>query len=478
MFRRTAASMLIAAALLMVAFVSTEANAQFAAGAAKADITPVKWPVDLVGNFNRRLADRAWDPLHARALVLSDGATTIAIVTVDSCYVPIQLFDEAKRRIKERCSIPVDRMLMSATHTHSAPASRDRRDVKADAGYVELVTNGIVTAVVEAHGHLQPAKLGQAVVSVPEHVHNRRWFMKPGGIVPNPFGGSDDLVRMNPPRGKGLLDRPAGPIDPELSILAVQSTAGRPIALLANYSLHYVGGIPAGGASADYFGEFAKLVETQLGTATADGPPMIGLLSNGTSGDVNNINFSNPQPGKKPLMQMRYVAADVAEHAISAAKKMEYRSDVSIAMAERRIKIANRRVTSVQLDRARDVLESDDESSLPRLAKHYAKWIVKMSDPPFESEVVLQAVRIGDVGITAIPCEVFAEIGLELKQTSPLKPTFNTSLANGHYGYLPTPRQHRLGGYETWIGTNKLEKNASVKIVKVLRQLLDETLEQ
>ena len=64
--------------------------------------------------------------------------------------------------------------------------------------------------------------------------------------------------------------------------------------------------------------------------------------------------------------------------------------------------------------------------------------------------------------MTAIPCEVFAEIGLELKQRSPLKPTFNTSLANGHYGYLPTPQQHQYGGYETWMGTNRLEKNASV----------------
>ena len=90
--------------------------------------------------------------------------------------------------------------------------------------------------------------------------------------------------------------------------------------------------------------------------------------------------------------------------------------------------------------------------------------------------MVLQAIRIGTLGITAIPCEVFTEIGLELKATSPLKPTFNTSLAGGHYGYLPTPSQHELGGYETWMGTNTLEKQASVKIVKELQQLLAETL--
>ncbi len=478
MFQRLAAIAWIA--LLVTTTASAQPSAgdhpRLSAGAAKSDITPTKWPVDLVGSFSRRLADRAWDPLHARALVLSDGSVEIAIVTVDSCYVPINVFDEAKRRIHQQCSIPIDQMLMSATHTHTAPASRDRRGVKADADYVELVTSGIVKAVTAAHEQLEPAELGQAVVALPEHLHNRRWFMKPGGIVANPFGGTDDLVRMNPPRGKGLLDRPAGPIDPDLTVLSLRSADGRPIALLANYSLHYVGGMPSGGASADYFGEFARLVEEQMGNTVPGAPPMIGLLSNGTSGDVNNINFTDPHPQpKKPFEQMRYVAKSVADQAITAAKKMEYRGAITIAMAERRLMIANRRPTEVQVDRAREVLATEDESSLPDRAKQYAQWVIQLSEPPFDSEVVLQAVRIGDIGITAIPCEVFTEIGLELKRTSPLKPTFNTSLANGHYGYLPTPQQHRLGGYETWIGTNKLEKQASVKIVKVLQELLNET---
>ena len=85
--------------------------------------------------------------------------------------------------------------------------------------------------------------------------------MKPGGIVANPFGEISDTVRMNPPRGKGLLEKPAGPIDPEVSFISVRTKDGRPIALLANYSLHYVGGVPAGGVSSDYFGEFANQIQ-------------------------------------------------------------------------------------------------------------------------------------------------------------------------------------------------------------------------
>jgi len=91
--------------------------------------------------------------------------------------------------------------------------------------------------------------------------------------------------------------------------------------------------------------------------------------------------------------------------------------------------------------------------------------------PPTE-DIILQALRIGDVGIVSIPCEVFAEIGLYIKDRSPLKTTFTVELANGWNRYLPTPRQHRLGGYETWLGTNMLEIQASEKIERVVLDLL------
>ena len=87
--------------------------------------------------------------------------------------------------------------------------------------------------------------------------------------------------------------------------------------------------------------------------------------------------------------------------------------------------------------------------------------------------MILQAFRIGDLGIATIPFETFAEIGLELKAKSPIKPMFTIELANGAYGYLPPPRQHALGGYETWLGTNRVEPRASDKMVAKLVQLLE-----
>ena len=89
--------------------------------------------------------------------------------------------------------------------------------------------------------------------------------------------------------------------------------------------------------------------------------------------------------------------------------------------------------------------------------------------PPQDFETLL--VRARDF-VATLPAEVFCEIGLELKARSPFKPTFVVSLAHGYTGYLPTVEQHALGGYETWLGTSRLEVEAAPKLVDaLLRQL-------
>jgi len=282
----------------------------------------------------------------------------------------------------------------------------------------------------------------------------------------NPFGRNDDQVKMNPPRGKDVLERPAGPIDPQVMFLSVRTPEGRPIALLANYALHYVGGIPAGGVSADYFGEFARQMDKRL---FPDGQqdalrPFVAIMSNGTSGDINNIQFANPQPRKPPMEQLRHVASLVADRVVEAMPEVEYSRDVPLAMAQSELTLKVRKPSEERVAQAKQFLAEPDEKKLPPRAKAYAKWTMKLDEHPGTEDLVLQAIRVGDVGITAIPCEVLVEIGLRLKQNSPLKPEFTIELANGHYGYLPDPRQHRLGGYETWLGTNILEIEASEKI--------------
>lgn len=444
----------------------------FRAGAATSNITPLSGE-NLVGGFSPAPLEHIHDELHARCLVLDDGKLRLGIVVCDNLSVSREVCDEAKRLAKDATGLETNRILISATHTHSGPSARP----KFVAGkppelndYQTFLARRIADGLMRAVNNLAPAKVAWGVGTQSEHVFNRRWYMKSAADMENPFGGVDQ-VRMNPPGASPNLIEPAGPTDPQVSFISVQSTEGRPIALLANYSLHYVGGTGKQHVSADYFGMFADRIQQLFGADRLD-PPFVGIMSNGTSGDINNINFVQPRKGKKPYEQMRYVANAVAEEVFRVHKTLEFKTDVPLGMVEREMKVAVRKPTSEMLARAAELLSGKRESS-HRLDKAYAQRITDLAAGPDEYMIILQALRIGKVGIATSPFETFCETGLELRSRSPWKPTFTIELANGGYGYLPTPEQHRLGGYETWLGTNRVEIQASRKMTEQLVEMLE-----
>lgn len=456
----------------LLGWFTATASAALRAGAAKVDITPSQWPVSMVGQFYDRGATNAFDPLYSRAIVLDNGRTKLAIVVVDNCVIPREILDEAKRMASLATGISMNRMLISATHTHSAPATRDwpAVGIKATPSYVAEMTLGITDSIIQASQRLRPAEIGSGTAHAPKEVFNRRWFVKEAGRIKDPFGGTNDVVRTNPPRGSNILIKPAGPTDPYCSFVSIRGVDGKAIALLANYSLHYVGGVPRGGVSADYFGEFARIMSRQIGGGNND---FVAIMSNGTSGDINNYNFVNPRPSKKPFEQMRVVANYVAAAVTAAHGKIRFHKKVPLAMQQREIQVAYRRTTPDQVAQATAALEAEEkQAGKHRWSKSYAHWMLALSKRPSTEKVILQAIRIGDVGIASMPFEAFVEIGLDIRKASPLRTTFTIELANGHNGYLPTPQQTKWGGYETWTGSAWFQVDTSVKITQALNEML------
>lgn len=460
----------VSLALAAVVMAVSSAPAEFRAGAHAQDVTPTRFPVNVNGNMSNVVARGAHDRLHARCLVLDDGKTTLALVVVDSCMVPREVHDDAKAQAAKATGIPTHRILISATHTHTAPAVTGVFQTDADEAYQKELARGIALGIAQAHAQRVPARAGWAVGRDPTQVFNRRWKMRPGSIAADPFGRTTDQVKMNPGyQAEGLVE-PAGPVDPEVSVLSVQTRDGRPLALWANYSLHYVGGVPP--LSADYFGAFAERI-TDLLEARSEKVPFVAALTNGTSGDVNNINFKEPAPARaQPGERVRIVADSVARAAVAAYRTIRHRDDVTLAMAETELELGVRKPTAEDVARAEEVLARAKGRELKGLNEIYARETVLLAKYPPTVRSKLQAIRVGELGIGAIPCEVFTEIGLEIKKRSPLKPTFTISLANGYNGYLPTPEQHRLGGYETWRARSSyLEVEAAPKITAALLDL-------
>ncbi|MDB5306076.1 MAG: Neutral/alkaline non-lysosomal ceramidase [Gemmataceae bacterium] len=441
--------------------------ATFRAGAFAQDVTPPAFPVSVNGGMADRKATSAHDPLHARCLVFDDGTTKVALVVVDSCMIPRELIDATKAKAEKKTGIPAANILVSATHTHTAPTLGGVFQSDPNDEYVKFLADKIAEGIEKAHGKLAPAMVGWGAAAERTQVFNRRWRMKPGVENKDPFGTTTDKVRMNPGyQNPGLLEQ-AGPVDPEVSVLAVRGVDGKPVALFANYSLHYVGDMPA--LSADYFGLFGDLIGPKLNA----GPGFVGILSNGTSGDVNNIDFAGPPPGKRDVgEQSRVVAAAVAGAAKKAADTA-YRGDITLAVAEKEIELGVRKPTAEEIRRAEALSEAAKGRELRGVEEVYARETVLLTKYPDTVKLKIQAIRVGELGIVAIPCEVFTEIGLEIKKKSPLKRTFTVSLANGYNGYLPTPAQHALGGYETWRARSSyLEVKASETITATAFDLL------
>jgi hypothetical protein len=446
----------------------------FRAGAATSNITPPLGEL-IVGGWQPIPATNIHDELHARCLVLDDGNVKLAFVLCDNVGIPVEVFDQAKQQVHEAIGLPPSHLLMASTHTHSATTARGPCKVIRETeltDYQKFLAQRISDGVRRAMEQLEPARIAWGKVDEPSEVFNRRWHVLDTALLTNPFGGIDQ-VRMNPPRGSAALDRPAGPTDPEISFISVQSRAGRPIALLANYSLHYVGGVRSGEVSADYFGYFARFIERKLG-ASDQTPPFVGILSNGTSGDVNNINFAQPSKRKyQRYEKMQEVAEKVASRVAEVHEQLDFHDWVPLSAAETRLPLKVRQPTPEMLKHFEAVASKESRSSPHRRETIYAQRIAILKDAPREIHIPLQAVRIGDLGIAAIPFETFTETGLELKDRSPFGQTFTIELANGSYGYLPTPEQHRLGGYETWLGTNFVEKGATTKIVAEMHEMFE-----
>lgn len=446
--------------------------AEFRAGAATANITP-PLGIEINGGTGPAIATHVHDELLARALVLDDGATRLALVVVDNCLIDRAILDEAKALIHRHTGIGSNHVSISTTHTHSAGSVTGVHLTEPDAPYRAWLPGRLSDAVRLAVNQLAPAELAWGSGAVPQHVFNRRVTVKPGVTYTNLLGLTGDRAKMNWSSPEPAVDGEfSGPVDPEVFVLSVRHVDGRPLALLANYSLHYVGGVGAGHLSADYFGAFCGRMTELLGAVGQD-PPFVPLMSNGTSADINNIDYRRPRAPQPPYEQIRRVADDVAVEVQRVLKSLPYRRDITLAVASTELSVSVRRPSPAETEQARGIVHGRDRRELRTWPEFYAREQLLLAGYPDSLSLPLQIFRIGDVRVVQWPGEIFAVTGLDLKVRGSGKPLFNISLANGWFGYIPPPRQHALGSYETWRGrTSPLETNAIPRMTEAFMELL------
>jgi len=446
----------------------------FYAGAAAVEITPPLGTL-INGDFIAHYARFVHDPLYAKALVLKQSNTVIAIVVVDICAMTAPFLDDIKAFIFQHIGIPISNILISSTHTHAAGSVTDVHLSGADLGYRQQLPGLIIQAVETAYKKIRPAQTGWGGVDVPEHVVCRRYRMQEGYLAYNPVTGLADDVKTNPLGDeKMIINRVAAP-DPQLSYLAIRGVDGKWIALLGNYGLHYVGDWENGTLSADYFGVFSRHIQELL---QAD-DDFVGMMSNGTSGDVNIWDFlDGTRYPREHFQKSEVIGSALAEKVFLSAGEIIWENNPVLAALYDTVTVATRKPAAAELEHAKqrvaqtayENIEVNEEG----LKSIYAREQVLLNEYPDQLGCQVQALRIGAGVIGGLAGEFFAGTGLWLKAQSPVR-YFTISLANGNVGYVPPAHEMVQGGYETWrCRISCLELAAEDIIRKRLLQLIQQ----
>ena len=392
------------------------------------------------------------------------------MVVVDSCMLPRAFLDEVKVSVNKNTGIHTSKQFICATHTHSAPSCMGALGTSPDPRYPMLLKRKIIEAVVTAQKNLEPARVGVAVFDANEFTALRRWVIRPDRVRNDPFGNPTVRATMHAGGNWDDVTGETGPEDPDFSLVSFQSLKGRPIAVLGNFSMHYFsGGIK--GVNADYFGMFNDRMELALTPSNNETlhPPFVSALGHGCSGDIWRRDYT-----KRPLDNPKiedYTDA-LVKKALAAYKKIQYDRDATLSMAQTDLTLKFRAPDAQMLEWARGIVAKTE--GLPKTQPEiYAREQIFLHERP-EATLCLQAIRIGDIGLTGIPNEVYALTGLKQKAVSPLATTITFDLANGSEGYIPPPEQHVLGGYNTWAArTAGLEPSAEPRIAEACIQLLE-----
>ena len=420
-------------------------------GAAELVCTP-PFGIMIPGYFGGRIANGLKDELYVKAVVFDDGTEKIALIAIDIIGVSFPMADRIRKAINEAVSIPEKNIMIAATHTHTGSATdMESYGCLPDENAVNIVCDKAADAAALAYRRLNSVYIGYGVGAEYDIGFNRRFYLADGTAVTNPGYDRTDLVG------------PAGPVDPSVNVVRIDNEANEPVAVLVNYACHLdvVGGSEF---CADYPGEMSKVIKKNLGN------DVICIFFNGCCGDINHHDFTGahkiePQHYKK---MGRILGADV----LAVREKITVNGDdIKIGAVNEIMELPRRQPSKAQYDAAKKLLEGTPGISERTYAEHH---IELYENPVLTRKIEVQALRIGELGISAFPSETFVEVGLEIKEGSPFKYNFTVELANGSCGYVCTAKALKEGGYETMLSkyVNMGEETAEI-IAKTSIKLLN-----
>jgi neutral ceramidase len=434
------------------------------AGSAKVDITP-PLSIPYLGYVPRQgKFTGVHDPLFARALVLDNSETKLAIISADSLGYGNEILGpgrnftaEVREKINDRTGIETDNVMLASTHSHSTPETLGitrLSDVPEAGSWLEVLMDQLASAVEMASGNMAPAQLKLGTGFAKEIGHNRR--VRDLSI--------DDQIAP-------------GLVDPQVGVLMCEVLGSGESFVVANFACHPVTVQVQPLVSADYPGVATDLVER-----TADGCRNC-LFLQGAAGNINPMlddtrDFADVRrygmilAGEvlKIIGSLRSPETPTMEPKLAAKSEVLHLPVRDLpdpepvrAAYEQALKDAESAKTDEERFRALRTAGQNRESL----------DLMESGTDPVPGEV--QVMRIGDLAVASTPGEMFVQLGLEIKRRSAAPHTFVVELANGWVGYLLNPGGFAEGGYEASPGPwTKVSEDAGQMLVDKAVELIED----
>jgi len=495
----------------------TEKNNNLQIATGKIDITP-DYQVSLLGYFNDRRSEGVLDRLYCRLIALEMGEKKLLFVQIDTCLVTADDAEKLKQEIACSSSFDMDNILVTTSHTHTAPALTDFFGAKKEQRYCDELFDKIISGVRELPT-FTPCSLQAGKIRTRGLSFNRRWVL------------DDGTVMTNPPKLYTRRVQPEGIVDPEVTAVSFYTDSSRLSAIIATVSNHTdtVGGRFI---SADWPGQAERYIQQTLGDE------IILLPFIAPAGNINHFNFDAPgsQTGYDETKRIGHAYGSAVINALKNSAQIEIDT---LGFINKWIHIPSRHVSDEELRRARALLKSSvsptgespwrDTSPRDRVSKITCSKLLKSPDivtqsagektkeptgnksysnpeqqqdltaedlvsenpalqrlfaeelvqyagcRPAQYDVPLQVVALGNIRICAIPGEPFAEMGAALKGAIAGHTVIPVSLANGYFGYIPPVECFERGGYEIRTTRyNCLSEGAFNMILDELRNMMNE----
>jgi hypothetical protein len=421
------------------------------------DITPDEG-MEMPGGFTKRKGKGVRDKLLAVACAVHDGVQTAVLVGIDALFITKPTVEVARRSIQKATKIPGEHVLIGASHTHTGGPIASCLGCDANPAYTDKVAAAITSAVRDAWNSLHASEIGVGAGIVENISFNRRFLMKDGREITHPGKPGTQY--------HSEIVGPAGPIDPEVGVLALRNPNKKVVGIVVSFACHstVIGGDQF---SADYAGFLRKHLQAHYGEQT----PVVFLL--GPCGDITQVdNLSTAREFGADHADM--MGMKLAAETIRSIDRMAWSSEAPIAVATETVKLAIRPEPDPAAERPPFGLGSDTAQNIADAYANERKLVAeeRTKTPKLDSEV--QAIRIGSLGVVSTGAEYFCEYGLRIKRASRMKPTWVVSLANEWIGYVPTAQAFVGGGYEPRTArSSKLSIESGQRIVETALKALD-----